>query len=228
MIELHPDLAITAAHEQLVEQGFAQLTPFLSPNSAEQLAGELAGEKDWDLAVTGRSGPLAISADDLKEMPAAQQAAIAENLRRQARAGFSFSYMRRDVVPSELTFCAAWADWLAASESLELWQQLTGNAALKRADAHACLYRPGHFLRTHDDTYSGKERRYAYVMNLTREWEPDWGGLLHFVHDGASRGALAPGFNSLNIFQVPQDHFVSQVASYARQGRYLITGWLFE
>ncbi|MEM7704150.1 MAG: 2OG-Fe(II) oxygenase family protein [Pseudomonadota bacterium] len=228
MIEVCSDLAVDAARQQLADNGFAQLAPFLSPSSAAQLAAELAAEKDWDLAVTGRSGPLAISATELREMPAAQQAAIAENLRRQARAGFSFSYMRRDVLPAQVTFCAAWAQWLAAPESLAFWQTLTGNTNLKRADAHACLYRPGHFLRTHDDTYSGKERRFAYVMNLTQEWEPDWGGLLHFVRDGVSHGALTPSFNGLNIFRVPQDHFVSQVASYARQGRYSITGWLFE
>ena len=72
MIKLHPELAVDGVREDLAAHGFAQLRPFLATESAAQLAAELTSEKDWDLAITGRSGPLAISAAELKEMPPAR------------------------------------------------------------------------------------------------------------------------------------------------------------
>ncbi len=205
-----------------------QIRQFLSEPCADQLSGELRAESRWDLAITAADGPIALSAEELQQLSPARKASLAESLRRQARSGFSFSYLRRDVLPASEPFCQAWASWLQSPQCMQLWRELTGNGALVRADAHACLYQPGHFLRTHDDTYSGKKRRFAYVMNFTRDWQPDWGGQLNMLTDGESTRVLAPHFNSLCLFQVPRDHFVSQVASFARAGRYSITGWLFE
>ncbi|MEM9530525.1 MAG: 2OG-Fe(II) oxygenase family protein [Pseudomonadota bacterium] len=185
--------------------------------------------KAWDLAITGPPGPMVIAADELAGYAHKDHARLAENLRRQARAGFSFSYLRRDITEDAAPqVCQTWARWLKTEAALEFWRSLSGIPGLTHADAQACLYRPGHFLKTHDDTYSGRRRRFAYVLNLGREWQPDWGGLLHLLEDQQVRATLVPHYNSLSVFQVPQDHCVSQVASYARSGRYSITGWLFE
>ncbi|MFK7955389.1 MAG: 2OG-Fe(II) oxygenase family protein [Lysobacterales bacterium] len=228
MISLNPALDRTAIAQALDQQGYIQIDSFLVPTGADSLAEELNTLTQWDLSITGPDGPLAVSADELKALSAAGRARLSENLRRQSRSGFSFSYLRRDVVPADSPICAPWADWLASPECMPIWRELTGRPSLQRADAHACLYQPGHFLRTHDDTYSGKQRRYAYVMNFTKGWQCDWGGQLNLVSEGEIRAVLAPHFNSLCLFQVPQDHFVSQVASFARSGRYSITGWLFD
>ncbi len=213
---------------RLAAVGRTQLQAFLEPASAEALYVELDAITAWDLALTGPQGPTAIDAAELTTLSAARRARIMETLRRQARAGFSFVYQRRDVVPGETPVAADFGRWIQSAEFLKRMHRLTGDSELTRADGHASLYAPGHFLRTHDDTYSGKNRRFAYVLNLSRGWQPDWGGLLHFV-DPAGRPVecFAPDFNSLAIFRVPQDHFVSQVASYARGKRYAITGWLF-
>ncbi len=161
-------------------------------------------------------------------MTGARRARLMENLRRQSRAGFSFIYQRRDVLPGDAPVVPGFARWIQTPEFIQLVRELTGDSDINRADAHASLYAAGHFLRTHDDTYSGKNRRFAYVLNLSRDWQPDWGGLLNFVDPaGACLDCFAPHFNSLALFRVPQDHFVSQVAGYARGRRYAITGWLF-
>ncbi len=228
MISINPALDRAAIAQTLDRQGYVQVDSFLDPASATPLADELNEQTQWDLSITGPDGPMAVSADELKALNPAARARLSENLRRQSRSGFSFSYLRRDVVPADNPICASWANWLASTECMSAWRELTGRPSLQRADAHACLYQPGHFLRTHDDTYSGKQRRFAYVMNFTKTWQCDWGGQLNLVDDGEIRAVLAPHFNSLCLFQVPQDHFVSQVASYARSGRYSITGWLFD
>ncbi|MDP1778054.1 MAG: 2OG-Fe(II) oxygenase family protein, partial [Brevundimonas sp.] len=104
---------------------------------------------------------------------------------------------------------------------------VTGDARIDFADAQATRYRPGHVLTGHDDTAAGKNRLYAYVLNLTRDWRPDWGGVLAFeAADGHIEEGFAPAFNALNIFAVPMRHAVTQVASFAPRDRLSITGWL--
>jgi SM-20-related protein len=49
--------------------------------------------------------------------------------------------------------------------------------------------------------------------------------LFHDQTGGVTRG-LAPGFNILTLFSVPQPHSVAQVASYAAAPRLSIVGWL--
>ena len=50
--------------------------------------------------------------------------------------------------------------------------------------------------------------------------------MLFHAADGHVAEAYTPGFNSLNIFRVPQAHSVSQVASFVTAERLSITGWL--
>lgn len=88
-------------------------------------------------------------------------------------------------------------------------------------------YGPGHLLTAHDDAVAGKNRRAAFVVNLTRDWSADWGGLLMFHQPGvAAAEALVPSFNAINLFAVPQPHSVSMVAPFAPRRRYSVTGWL--
>ena len=121
----------------------------------------------------------------------------------------------------------AFAQFLSAPATLQVLQTITGLDDIDFADAQATNYRRGDFLTAHDDEVAGKNRRAAYVFGLTPAWRTEWGGLLLF-HDasGDVTQGLAPRFNCLNIFAVPQLHSVSQVASYAAAGRLSVTGWL--
>ncbi len=104
---------------------------------------------------------------------------------------------------------------------------LTGFTDIKFADAQLTKFSKGDFLTVHDDDVAGKNRRAAYVLNLTPQWRTDWGGMLQF-HDqrGHISGAYTPCFNALNVFSVPQPHSVSQISTFAPCSRYSITGWL--
>ena len=65
------------------------------------------------------------------------------------------------------------------------------------------------------------------MLNFTPTWRADWGGILNFIDaDGHISEGYTPAFNALNIFKVPQNHAVSMVTPFAREGRYSITGWL--
>ena len=110
--------------------------------------------------------------------------------------------------------------WRSTSSRLSF-----GLAAIQRTDAQATLYRPGDFLTVHDDSIGGHKRLAAYVLNLTPIWRADWGGVLQFLGaNGHVEEGYVPCFNALNVFRVPTQHSVSQVALYGSL-RYSITGW---
>ncbi len=120
-------------------------------------------------------------------------------------------------------------EFLNSPPWLDFMRKLTGISGIKKADAQATRYLPGQFLKLHNDHEPEEKRLAAYVLNLSRNWQADWGGLLHFMdEDGNVTDTLLPRFNTLSIFSVPANHFVSEVAPFARTPRYAITGWLKE
>lgn len=122
---------------------------------------------------------------------------------------------------------APFVDLVNGPRFLAAMRQLTGRADIAFADAQATRYAPGQFLHVHDDLDEGKKRIAAYVLNLTPEWSPEWGGILHFMDkDGHVAEGYVPRFNALNVFEVGVRHYVSYVAPYARFPRLSVTGWL--
>ena len=89
-------------------------------------------------------------------------------------------------------------------------------------------YKSGHFLSPHSDIGNGK---IAFVLNLTKNWKPQYGGILHFLNEERNEiiESFVPQFNSLILFEVPEKgipHFVSHVVPDTKNTRYAITGWL--
>jgi Rps23 Pro-64 3,4-dihydroxylase Tpa1-like proline 4-hydroxylase len=117
-------------------------------------------------------------------------------------------------------------DFLNSDEMLAFVSRVTGRDDLRRADGQVTAYTPGHYLTRHRDQVDSEERRLAYVLGLTEEWHPDWGGLLQFYDDdGTPRDAWAPRYNSLALFDVRHVHAVKYVTPYARKPRLSLTGW---
>ena len=118
-------------------------------------------------------------------------------------------------------------DALNLPAALDALRKITGAPDICRVNGQATRYLPGHFLTSHDDGIDGENRVAAYVINLTKGWRTDWGGLLQFQTGfGDVPLALKPGFNTIHLFRVPQLHSVTYVAPFAALPRYAITGWL--
>ncbi|MBU2136278.1 MAG: 2OG-Fe(II) oxygenase [Alphaproteobacteria bacterium] len=119
------------------------------------------------------------------------------------------------------------ADFVNSKPFLDFVRTLTGDRRGTSADAMASRYRSGDFLSAHDDHLTGKNRLFAYVLNFTPVWRPDWGGILNFIdNDGHIAEGYVPSFNALNIFAIPSAHAVSQVADYTSASRLSVTGWV--
>lgn len=230
---LASDLDVDALALEFKATGRLQIHDALRPQVADALHQCLAEQVPWALAFRDHKGARKLWAEELAALDSAARQALETEIQDIARETFQFrydSYMmvtafkeRRDpgLLLHEVVRQINSPPWL------QTMRRITGCADIRRTDAQATRFVAGNFLKLHDDRKEDEGRLVAYVINLTRDWQADWGGLLHFTSpEGDVVESFLPYFNSISLLRVPQLHFVSQVASYARGARYAITGWL--
>ena len=229
---INNDLLLEPWRARLRAHGRVQIPGFLQEPSALRLQQCLREEVPWETAQ--RSDAVLADGQDRSPPPgsAADEVALAATCLR-AREGFEFYFdryrmidARRDGTDPQLVLHAV-VDFLNSPQFLDFARQLTGDPAIRMVSAIGVRYRAGHFLRAHNDLANDENRAFAYVINLSRQWSPDWGGLLHFLDPEQRRvvDTFTPLWNSLSLFRVPQPHVVSLVAPWAGSARYSITGW---
>ena len=229
---INNDLLLEPLRARLRAHGRVQIPGFLQEPSALRLHQCLREEVPWETAQ--RSDAVLADGQDRSPPPgsAADEMALAATCLR-AREGFEFYFdryrmidARRDGTDPQLVLHAV-VDFLNSPQFLDCARQLTGDPAIRMVSAIGVRYRAGHFLGAHNDLANDENRAFAYVINLSRQWSPDWGGLLHFLDPEQRRvvDTFTPLWNSLSLFRVPQPHVVSLVAPWAGSARYSITGW---
>lgn len=220
------------AHRQgLREAGRTQLSPAMSDQDAADLLQAVA-QAPFRLSVNSGAKSLDLSLEELASLQAEQEAKFTALIHAGAASGFQYcfdTYRLSDEVDSgQLTSGPLLGLYrgLNSQPFLDHCRYLAEDDSIEFCDAQVTRYRPGHFLTMHNDDVAGKGRVLAYVLNLTVNWRPDWGGLLLFHGaDGSVDGGFTPAFNRLNLFKIPCDHAVSLVAPFAQQPRYAVTGW---
>jgi Rps23 Pro-64 3,4-dihydroxylase Tpa1-like proline 4-hydroxylase len=111
---------------------------------------------------------------------------------------------------------------------IDLLNSITGLNLTKLTTMFLSKYTSGSFLSPHSDRGNG---RLAFVINISKNWKPQYGGNLHFLNDDRTEilETFVPQFNSLMIFYVPENigipHFVSHIAPNVKHARYAVTGW---
>lgn len=233
-IELNVGLDVAAAADAFGRRGRVRIPDVLAPSSAARLYECLAREVPWRLTYNDGAKNVIVDEAEFWNMDAAAQRDFMQGVMSRAQHQFQYLYQTYPMITAYLEgddaglFLHRVLEWLNTAETLEALRRITGIDSLYKANAQATLYRPGNFLKLHDDSgYPQEHRRVAYVLNMTREWRPDWGGQLQFVTaHGDIEEAWMPCFNSLALFLVPTWHTVSYVSPFAGQPRYAITGWL--
>lgn len=211
---------------ELAARGRVQMPDFLQVDAAQRLHDCLRSEVPWHVAERDMPD------QDCAPGTQADRALLERAYARDDGGGFHFVYDRYLMIEA---FKAGRDPGLVLHTVLEFFngpqfldfiRWFSGDRAINMVGAQATRYRPGQFLRQHDDKHADEGRRYAYVLNLSRDWQADWGGLLHFT-DAAGNvvDSYLPKWNSLSLFKVPANHYVSLVAPWARQPRLAITGW---
>jgi SM-20-related protein len=209
--------------------GRVQIADFLTRSSVDALLGELQASEDWRLTANRGDQVIDFRPEVLAAFGPAEWAKLDTAVTMGGRYGFQFRYetirLKSDDVAA-LPLLAGLAAFMSSPPMLDLARAVTGAQDIAFADAHASRYTAGHFLAAHDDRSPQMGRRAAWVLNLSRDWRPDWGGLLLFHDaDGNIRQGFTPSFNTLSLFAVPQPHSVSWVTPLAAEPRYAVTGW---
>jgi len=229
-------LVSTEAREAFARDGIVHVADFLQPGFAAALRDELGAHGEWNLVFRHEGRHFDLLPAQYADMPLSLRADLFRKVTDEARTGFQYWYFNVPLFdrlqaglplgPRQEQLC----ELLRTDAFIDAMRCLTGEAAIAYADFQATRYDAGCFLAPHDDAVEGKHRIAAYVIGLSPDWRPDWGGLLQFpqAETGGVVHALVPSFNSLTVFRVPRPHFVGVVAPFAAQGRYSVTGWLRE
>ncbi len=223
---------VAAAGAAFARDGHVRLTPFLAEAAAVACLAEMKGRDDWVQVLNSGDKVFDLPREARTAMTPQQRDALDQAVLAGAREGFQYRYEALRLpdgnlpTPAGDSLIARWPAFLSSAPVRGLLRAITGADDIDFADGQATAYGPGDFLTGHDDAVPGKHRRAAYVFSLNPVWRVEWGGLLLF-HDDANRvRGVAPGFNSLDIFAVPQMHSVSMVTGSVPNRRYSITGWL--
>jgi SM-20-related protein len=231
-LALNPKLDVAMFRDIYARTGRVTIRDWLSTDVAAMLAAMLRGRSDWRQILNSGDKTMELTRDARGQLSSAQQATLDEAVYGAARYGFQYRYESIRVPDAAAERAASvdalcrFAEWMSSETVCALFREITQHDDICFADAQATAYSPGDFLTGHDDAVEGKNRRTAYVMGLTAQWRPEWGGLLLFHDSEEITEARPPQYNALNLFRVPQVHSVTEVTKAAAYRRYGITGWL--
>lgn len=232
-IAIHPDIDILAWQELFGARQRIQIPNFLTASSAGALRNHLHNAVEWTHVINGEDKVFEIASDDFDALDKGVRKRLDIALYEKAASRFQFQFDNRRLSDIEIQqgvgddLLHQFGQWINSPQTLGLFRDVTGRQDIGFADVQATRYRPGDFLTGHDDVIPGKDRLFAYVLNLSDNWRTEWGGLLLF-HDADCCVAetFVPIFNSLSLFSVGQPHSVSYVTPFAQEERLSITGWL--
>jgi hypothetical protein len=228
---INPDLNVDELARAYAVEGRVRICGLLAEGALE-LHDHLAARDDWIHLISTGDGVLELDPTARARLSAGQWRAIERGAHDRARTGFQYRYQAlrvpdEDEIEEGDDLVCGFARLMGSEPMLGLLRAVTGSGEVAFTDGQATAYGGGDFLTGHDDDVAGKDRLAAYVFGLTQNWRLEWGGLLlfHGPHDRTATG-LAPRFNSLDLFRVPQQHSVSEVTSAAPHRRFSVTGWL--
>lgn len=215
----------------LAEKGRVQIPNYLDSELAEILYQCLSNDVEWDLAYKVDK-PEVIPNHILKSVEHEKLIDIRKRLESKPSDEYSFIYHTYMMVTAYLErrnpelFLNRLFEMLNSPDYLNFSRQLTGTFNINKINAQATKYIIGDYLKPHNDFDSKEGREFAYVINLSKNWRSEYGGLLRFLDDDKeSEDEFVPSFNSLSLFKVPKMHEVTQVIN-TNLPRYAITGWL--
>ena len=229
---LSPSRKADAANS-FARSGVIRISDLFSAEVAEALHHHLDSDVEWRRAVSQANRSWDLAPEVIAAMDRGGHTEILDTVHKTASESFQFLFDSLIVSDESKERRARGllvdraVEALNHPASLDTFRAITGVQEIRTVTGQATRYLPGHFLTSHDDGLEGQDRVAAYVINLTKGWRADWGGLLQFHSaSGDIPLGLKPAFNAMNLFRVPQMHSVSYVAPFAAAPRYAITGWL--
>lgn len=231
-IRLNPSIDIADAARKLQSKRRVRIPNFFEEESARQLLKAIQSNEVWYATYTQNGENYESEFAKIMALPPQQRAGFVQRIYRQATNSFQFLFLQYYITQAIKQGedkghpLHAMHDFVNSEEVLDMGRRLTGVDEIRRSDAFASQYQAGHFLSLHHDTHPSHDRVAAWVVNMSPEWDENWGGFLAFYDDeGNIEEAFKPVFNTFNLFLVPQSHAVQLVAPFAGAPRLSFTGW---
>ncbi|NMP33371.1 proline hydroxylase [Thalassotalea sp. M1531] len=222
---LHQD-SLSALKDAFDGQGIVRIFNFLEPEAAHELSTHIAEKVAFKNAFFLNNQNREASDEEIANLSVEERRNLYRGIYQLAGQGTGFLYGRHKVSQDSDDVLTEFLSKLNETSCIDLIRDITGNKVVSHADAQVTRYRVGDFLTRHIDNIPGETRRFAYVLGLSPQWHPDWGGLLQlFEQNGTPTSSYMPVFNSLTVFDVNKVHSVTSVAPFSPQSRYSITGW---
>lgn len=208
------------------QHGIVSMANILPEDLADRMYGEF-GEVDWILQIKDYTLASCLEIP-LSEVPNPDNLVEVLYSRKHELDLDKLFYIRL-VAPADTLKTGALKQIIAflnSAQFISSCRAIVGMDDINRAWVEATCYDKACFLGAHMDDHH-PDNRVAFVLNLTRVWKLDWGGLLLLQNDpGNPPLLLPPAWNSLTLFRIPVNHTVTSVAQHAQGHRYSITGWL--
>ena len=230
---LNPDLDTKALAVEFAKDGRIRIENILTPGIAERVRSycltDAPFETVYHLDGENHVSPL----QEMARMDPSQQHEFQTKIIKAASQGVGFVYCgymigraKKNVASERLRYLHSIFEFLNGREMLDFICKVSGRDDLLSADAQYTRYTAGQFLTRHRDDVSNEKRRLAYVFAFSKDWHPDWGGLLQFYEDdGTPRDVWSPKFNSMSLFDIRHVHSVTYVTPFALSPRLSLTGW---
>jgi SM-20-related protein len=232
---LNPDLHKRKLKYEFLKDGFVVIDNFLQIEHANAIFDHFdTGMPQWWWSVSTRPSP-----DGTNLMHncyfSDENAELIEKKERVAKEAFSrsqFSYIFRRTLADHVVECACkeceLRNYLSTPEIHKFIHSITDIPVTGSFELFASWYKEGDFLSTHSD---GDNGQVGFVYNISKDWKPEWGGMLHFLKTGESNvveKVISPKYNALIMFDLSTtagtDHFVSHVNT-SQAKRLSFTGW---
>jgi SM-20-related protein len=227
---LNRSLNLKALRKEFAADGRIRIRNALEPAIAEAVADEM-GKLPYQVFCATGEGVAVIDPAEMVGWERNRQAELQRTLMQAASRAEGFAYLGYRMTESwkagapDTALGRLYME-LGSRKTLEAIRTITDSSSFDGVFAQATDYRPGHYLTRHLDDPKGEHRKFAFVLGLTRKWDPDWGGLLQFFgSDGLPRTSCSPGFNTLDLFDVRHVHSVTLVTPWALNPRLAVSGW---
>jgi SM-20-related protein len=227
-LRLNPDIDWERVTTEYQQDKRTRIDQVLVQSDAELLHDYLNKKAVYNLAFTQNEQNAELTEKEFLALGRAEIQRIQMHMHEQASRGIGFCYSRLLATKDLNTEnpVKALHALLNTDEVKQKFAMVTGSEPFKFVSSQATKYAKGQYLTRHNDINPAEGRAVAYVIGLTPQWHPDWGGLLQFYYpDGRTRDAWEPRFNSISLFDVSHVHAVTFVTPFALKNRYSVTGW---
>jgi len=229
--------------KEFEETGSVVIRDFLTPDLAESLYTFFNVEmpEEWWSTATYMPGSEVSYIRNLKEnqeliqslKESANKSFYENSLSPDFIGGLTYHFYRTLNDHHENCWCKEcnFRSWLLSDEMLTFMERVSGDRYTRTFTTFASRYSEGCFLSPHTDQSNGD---IGFVLQLTKDWKPQWGGNLHFMDDSGFviEKSEVPTFNSLTLFRLPDQvgkwHYVSHVNPGVKHHRIAYTGWFLK